>query len=145
MYSPSKLSLYVREKMAPQSQTMGSHETVVHSSLSTLAGNEDYYTKVNCEQLGCGYDFYRDNNLDFIDNGTYSTFRFTERAQEIIGGHDPSQPLFLYVPYQAVHFPLEVWQCFGETYLVITMILILLVIISTVHPTDPKSLCDAHR
>ena len=28
---------------------------------------------------------------------------FTERAIDIIKKHDPSKPLFLYLPYQAVH------------------------------------------
>ena len=35
--------------------------------------------------------------------GQYSTDMFTERAIDIIKKHDPSKPLFLYLPYQAVH------------------------------------------
>ena len=35
--------------------------------------------------------------------GQYSTDLFTEKAVDIIQKHDPSQPLFLYLPYQAVH------------------------------------------
>lgn len=80
----------------------------VSFSSSVALGNEDYYTKVNCEQLGCGYDFYKNGSLDFADNNTYSTMQFTERAREIITNHDSDTPLFLYVPYQAVHFPLQV-------------------------------------
>ena len=35
--------------------------------------------------------------------GQYSSDLFTEKAVDIIQKHDPSQPLFLYLPYQAVH------------------------------------------
>ena len=35
--------------------------------------------------------------------GQYSTELFTEKAVDIIQTHDPSKPLFLYLPFQAVH------------------------------------------
>ena len=35
--------------------------------------------------------------------GQYSTELFAEVAVDVIQKHDPSQPLFLYLPYQAVH------------------------------------------
>ena len=35
--------------------------------------------------------------------GQYSTELFTDVAVDVIQKHDPSQPLFLYLPYQAVH------------------------------------------
>ena len=33
---------------------------------------------------------------------------FAARAEQLIGAHDPSTPLFLYTPFQAVHAPIEV-------------------------------------
>jgi len=46
------------------------------------------------------------------DNTTYSTLRYTRRAKDIIMGHQTdgpqSKPLFLYLPFQAVHSPLQV-------------------------------------
>lgn len=39
----------------------------------------------------------------FTDWGNYSTDLFTAKAIDVIQKHDPSQPLFLYLPYQAVH------------------------------------------
>eukprot|EP00656_Telonema_subtile_P057873 TRINITY_DN9628_c0_g1_i2.p1 TRINITY_DN9628_c0_g1~~TRINITY_DN9628_c0_g1_i2.p1 ORF type:complete len:484 (-),score=81.37 TRINITY_DN9628_c0_g1_i2:172-1623(-) len=40
-------------------------------------------------------------------NNTYSTIAMTARAVNIIDGFDPKSKLFLYLPYQAVHWPLE--------------------------------------
>ncbi|XP_053408554.1 arylsulfatase B-like isoform X8 [Mercenaria mercenaria] len=50
-----------------------------------------------------GVDWRR--NLDLIRNETnlYSTDLFTVEAVNIINKHDTSQPLFLYLPHQAVH------------------------------------------
>ena len=45
-------------------------------------------------------------------NLTYSTPVFTQRAVDIIKSFSPTseQPMFLYLPYQNVHWPLEVGQ-----------------------------------
>lgn len=84
-------------------------QSVALTPVSVLTvGNEDYFKHVNCEQLGCGYDFRSNNTLDVESNGTYSTHLITERAKGIIENHNKDQPLFLYLPYQAVHFPLQV-------------------------------------
>lgn len=73
-----------------------------------LTGNEDYYTHKDCQAMGCGFDFRVDDKLDYNDTGRYSTLVYTERAKEIITKHDAEEPLFLYMPYQAVHFPMQV-------------------------------------
>ncbi|XP_046355962.1 arylsulfatase B-like [Haliotis rufescens] len=65
---------------------------------------EDYYTHVTG-----GFLDYRNNTSPVTtDNGTYSTLRFTDVATDIIERHNQSQPLFLYLAYQAVHEPIEV-------------------------------------
>ncbi|KAF6039931.1 hypothetical protein EB796_001783 [Bugula neritina] len=50
-----------------------------------------------------GYDFRDGIDLDRSANGSYSTELFASRAERIIQNHDSSKPLFLYLPYQAVH------------------------------------------
>lgn len=56
-------------------------------------GNEEYF----------GYDFRRNLSLDYTVIGQYSTSVFTNKAVDIIHGHNSDEPLFLYLPYQAVH------------------------------------------
>lgn len=48
--------------------------------------------------------------------GDYSTTVFSERAVDVINEHDTSEPLFLYLAYQAVHSPDEVPDQYVEPY-----------------------------
>ncbi|XP_038067304.1 arylsulfatase B-like [Patiria miniata] len=84
-----------------------------------LQGSEDYYT----HSVAGGLDL-RDNE-DSVWNytGSYSTTLFTQRAQELLRRHSsqtPDTPLFLYLPYQAVHEPLEVPEQYMVPYAHIT-------------------------
>ena len=62
-----------------------------------------------------GYDLHEhtgpnpdtDWRVDWEGNGTYSTHLFTEKALKVLQSHDQSEPLFLFLSYQAVHSPLE--------------------------------------
>lgn len=40
-----------------------------------------------------------------MDNKTYSSILYGERAVEIISSHPVDKPLFMYLPWQAVHSP----------------------------------------
>ncbi|XP_064642730.1 arylsulfatase B-like [Lineus longissimus] len=81
---------------------------------------EDYYQhSIPLEPLPhttVGTDF-RDDKLPVKnENGSYSTYLYTERVERIIRQHNTSQPLFLYLPYQSVHEPLEVPKKYEEMY-----------------------------
>ncbi|XP_070180940.1 arylsulfatase B-like [Littorina saxatilis] len=67
---------------------------------------EDYYTHIENN----GYDFRDNDQVDKSAVGHYSTNLFTDRAIRIINDHNTSQPLFLYLAYQAVHGPLQAPQ-----------------------------------
>ena len=56
-----------------------------------------------------GYlDFRRNTSVYYDARGTYSTDIITNEAVNIVRTHDrEAGPLFLYLPYQAVHAPLE--------------------------------------
>ena len=82
-------------------------------------GSTDYYTleslcwpDANCftqdtpdGEAISGFDLHRDREV--ISNNTeYSTTLFTAEAEKVIAAHaagSPGVPLFLYLPYQAVH------------------------------------------
>lgn len=59
----------------------------------TSEANEEYF----------GFDFVRNTTVDFTGIGQYSTELFRQEANTIIQKHDTSEPLFLYLPFQAVH------------------------------------------
>ena len=52
----------------------------------------------------------------FEYNNTYSTYPFTAHAVGVIEKLEPDTPLFLYMPYQNVHWPLEAPQEFMDMF-----------------------------
>ena len=74
------------------------------SHFGFLLGGEGYFDHAR----DGGFDWRDGDRVAWETNQTYSTTLIQERATQIISDHDPSNPLFLYVPFQAVHGPLEV-------------------------------------
>jgi len=77
-----------------------------------LLGAQSYFTH---DRFG-GYDFRDDDEVAIAANGTYSTTLIQDRAVKIISNHDESNPLFMYVPFQSVHGPLEVPDIYKNMY-----------------------------
>ncbi|KAK7094207.1 arylsulfatase B-like [Littorina saxatilis] len=75
-------------------------------------GQEDYY---NYTIFG-GFDFRDNKDVATDQTGNYSTFVYQERVRQIISAHDPTTPLFLYLPLQSVHVPLEVPAVYANMY-----------------------------
>ena len=74
-------------------------------------GAQDYYS----HEVHHAYDFRQDSKVKRAAKGEYSTTLFQKKAIETIAGHNQSSPLFLFVPFQSVHEPLQVPKRF-DTY-----------------------------
>ncbi|KAJ1128344.1 hypothetical protein NDU88_006723 [Pleurodeles waltl] len=76
--------------------------------LGSLTGNVDYYTYDNCDGPGvCGFDLHEGENVAWDQSGKYSTLLYTQRVSRILAAHNPQEPIFIYVAFQAVHTPLQ--------------------------------------
>ena len=73
-------------------------------------GNIDYYTH---ERDG-GFDWHRDDRVNH-DEG-YSTHLIAREAVRLIKEKSADQPLFLYVPFNAVHSPHQVPEHYKKSY-----------------------------
>ncbi|MBN3318500.1 ARSI Arylsulfatase, partial [Atractosteus spatula] len=74
----------------------------------SLTGSVDYYTYDSCDGPGmCGYDLHEGENVAWGQGGKYSTHLYTQRVRKILATHDPQQPIFIYLSFQAVHTPLQ--------------------------------------
>jgi len=82
-----------------------------------LTSLEDYYTRLRCDGLTyCGYDMNSQDGPTNKTYGQYSANLFTEKAKEAIDNHNKSNPMFLYVAFQSVHYPLEVPERYVKPY-----------------------------
>ncbi|ELU01579.1 hypothetical protein CAPTEDRAFT_176799 [Capitella teleta] len=82
-----------------------------------LNGCEDYYDKSYCHPY-CGYDFRLNDDIQW-NLTDYSTYLYVSRVNEILLNHkiySPDKPLFLYLPLQSVHEPLEVPKEYSDKY-----------------------------
>ncbi|TRY98497.1 hypothetical protein DNTS_014635 [Danionella cerebrum] len=80
-----------------------------HSYFGSLTGSVDYYSYKSCDGPGvCGFDLREDERVAWGQGGRYSTHLYAQRVRSILAAHDPqSQPLFIFLSFQAVHTPLQ--------------------------------------
>ena len=73
-------------------------------------GQIDYFT----HRRGGRVDWYRDDKP--LDEPGYSTHLIAKEAVRLINAQPAGKPLFLYVPFNAVHAPFEVPESYKEPY-----------------------------
>ena len=74
------------------------------SFVGYYTGAETYFN----HERGGYLDFRRNTSVDYSARGTYSTDLMTRGAVKIVRNHNTRDgPMFLYLPYQAVHAPLQ--------------------------------------
>ncbi len=81
-----------------------------HQQYGHYNGALDYFTHIR----DGGHDWHRDDKPNY-DKG-YSTNLIGEHAVRIIAKHDKTDPLFLYVPFNAPHTPLQAPQEYINRY-----------------------------
>ena len=72
------------------------------TSSGFLSGGEDHMT----QKSECAVDFWKNDAPD-PRNGTYDAYTYRDDLTDILNGHDPSTPFFLYLPLHNIHSPLE--------------------------------------
>jgi arylsulfatase B len=73
------------------------------SHLGFLGGGEDHFT----QRAGALVDLWRDHGPAHGENGTYSCDLYGGEVQKVIAAHEPSKPLFVYLPMHDTHSPYE--------------------------------------
>ena len=72
------------------------------SSTGFLWGSEDHFT----EKTSCAIDFWK-NTDPYTKNGSYSAYIYRDDLTMLFDSHDQSDSLFLYLPLQNVHSPIQ--------------------------------------
>lgn len=126
----SQYGLPLEERMLPQALREVGYETAMTGKwhlglfrpeyLPTHRGFDHQYGHYNGQidyfehTREGGFDWHRDDHV-CRDEG-YSTHLIAKEAVRLIEGRDKSKPLFLYVPFNAVHSPHEVPESYKEPY-----------------------------
>ncbi|XP_068248787.1 arylsulfatase B-like [Palaemon carinicauda] len=55
-----------------------------------------------------GYDFRNNTDPEYSVDGQYSTYVFSSYIEDLLRTRNASDPMFLYLPFQSVHSPLQV-------------------------------------
>jgi arylsulfatase A-like enzyme len=126
----ARYGLPLEERILPQALKEAGYETAIcgkwhlghfqRDYLPTRRGFDHQYGHYNgaidyfSHQRDGGHDWHRDDQACY-DPG-YSTFLVADEAVRLIRRHDTSRPLFLYLPFNAVHAPHQVPPKYTEPY-----------------------------
>lgn len=126
----AQYGLPLDERTLPQALKEAGYETAISGKwhlghfrpeyLPTRRGFDHQYghyngaLDYNTHDRDGGHDWHRDDK-ESRDEG-YSTHLVAKEAARLVAEHDPARPLFLYVPFNAVHAPHQVPEKYKEPY-----------------------------
>jgi arylsulfatase A-like enzyme len=126
----AQYGLPLEERMLPQALKEAGYETAIAGKwhighvrpeyLPTHRGFDHQYGHYNgaidyfTHERDGGFDWHRDDH-ESRDEG-YSTHLIGREAVQRIEAHNPARPLFLYVPFNAVHAPHQVPESYQRPY-----------------------------
>lgn len=126
----AQYGLPLEERTLPQALKEAGYETAISGKwhlghfrpeyLPTRRGFDHQYGHYNgaldydTHDRDGGHDWHRDDK-ESRDEG-YSTHLIAKEAVRVVAEHDPTRPLFLYVPFNAVHAPHQVPDRYKEPY-----------------------------
>lgn len=89
-----------------------------HSFFGFLNGHNHYFTYVSQYKSFSGFDLRENEERANIKKyrGKYSTKVFADKVIEIFKSHRSAKPLFVYLPFQAPHAPLDVPKQYLKQY-----------------------------
>uniref|UniRef100_H2XSF5 Sulfatase N-terminal domain-containing protein n=1 Tax=Ciona intestinalis TaxID=7719 RepID=H2XSF5_CIOIN len=100
---------YCDEAYTPTRRGFDSHYGFYNSGIS-------YSNYSSTEGTDVGYDYRDDLALNLAAEGKYTTTDFTDQAKTLIDNHDQTNPMFLYMAYNAPHTPFEVEESYRDIY-----------------------------
>ena len=126
----AQYGLPLDERLLPQALKEAGYETAItgkwhlghfepaylptHRGFDHQYGHYNGALDYNTHERDGGHDWHRDDKVN-RDEG-YSTHLIAREASRLITDHDTSKPLFLYVPFNAVHAPHQVPERYTEPY-----------------------------
>ncbi|WP_165065230.1 arylsulfatase B [Paludisphaera rhizosphaerae] len=126
----ARYGLPLNERTLPQALKEAGYETAIvgkwhlghfqpeylptHRGFDHQYGHYNGALDYNTHERDGGHDWHRDDKENH-DKG-YSTTLIGEEAARLVAEHDTTKPLFLYVPFNAVHAPHQVPAKYKEPY-----------------------------
>eukprot|EP00058_Branchiostoma_floridae_P019574 XP_002605064.1 hypothetical protein BRAFLDRAFT_124136 [Branchiostoma floridae] len=97
---------------------VGSQHTVFFPQQAQGIPSKFPFLPEKLKQLGYATHMVGKDDKDVVKtrSGQYGTYFFTDRVVDIVEKHPADTPLFMYLPYQNVHQPLQVPQRFEDMY-----------------------------